>query len=375
MRIFWQIEGLNLEKLLRAAAREGIALSDVRRTQARCMTASVPAWQCRAFEKLCEQYGFLPQMVKASAGVRLIRAMRRRWPLAAGLLLGLALAYAGSLLVLRVEICGAGAHEAEVRRCLSREGVRVGRSLARISTDEVGTALALSVPGLAFAGVRMEGSVIVVQCAPATLGERAYAEGTLDIVAAQPGIITSIAALCGTPVVAPGDVVRRGQVLIRGEEQTEKGETRSIAAQGEVMAKCFAEGRAVIAMSEKQLLPTGRQRRTVALETPWGSRTLKTAQPYERGVSETKTEPVVGLFLPIFRKTVVYTEMRETEKMRTEAETKRLAERCAMQLAKKLTPAGSKILDNRTEYSIIESESVCAHAVIAYEAAIAGRLR
>lgn len=61
------------------------------------------------------------------------------------------------------------------------------------------------------------------------------------MVAARDGIVDSIRTKAGTALVQPGDVVRKGQILIRGEERTGSG-VRAVSARGVVMGARVGRG-------------------------------------------------------------------------------------------------------------------------------------
>ena len=69
------------------------------------------------------------------------------------------------------------------------------------------------------------------------------------IVAAQSGIIVRISAESGTPQVTAGQAVRKGQVLIRGQERTGGGGTQLCRAQGEIIARVFVRGDARVSLN------------------------------------------------------------------------------------------------------------------------------
>ena len=224
MRTMVRIEGVNLEKLLREAPKCGVTLFSVRRVGARRIFARADTKALPALAALCASSGWAIETVRTDWITCALRFGRRRPLLPIGLALCVGLVWLSAQMVLAISIGHAGENVAEVRRVLADQGVRPGRLKAACSVDRLREELALRLPGLAFAGVRYAGSTMLIDCYPAMEAERAGIPGEgMDIVAREAGIVTAIMASSGTPQVAIGQAVRRGQVLIRGEERTEQG--------------------------------------------------------------------------------------------------------------------------------------------------------
>lgn len=374
MRIGVEIEGLNLEKLLRAAAQEGVPLRDVRRTGERSMRASVSVRHGAALRAICARYGWEIREREAGSAVRAGRFLGRRRMLAAGAALCVAAVYALSQLVLRVEIENAGAYVAAVRQVLREEGAVPGRPKSSLSTDALRGRLEYALPGLAFAGVRFSGSALIVDCRAAREGEQTEVPGQgLDIVAGEAGIVTRVWASAGTPQVRPGQAVYAGQVIIRGEEHTAGGNVRPVRAQGEVTARVFARGDARVSLWEARTVETGEVRRRVTLVAPWGERVVRDAQPFDSQDQSARIEPVVGLYLPVYRRIETFAATEVFRSPRKETDARSMAQGAAEEIAKKQCPPGTQPLDKWTEYSMIDNEFVYATVVIEYERDIASR--
>lgn len=374
MRILVHIGGLNLERLLRTASVEGLALGRVRRMDERTMCALVWFWQLGALRRLCARCGWELREVRAGAPVRAARMLADRRMLAAGVAAGVALVYLLSQTVLAVRIDGAGESVAEVRRLLAQEGVAPGRLKAALSISHLQDALALGLPGLSFAGVRFAGSTLVVECEPAREGELLEIAGnSADVVAAQDGIVTRIWVSSGTPLVEPGQAVRKGQVLVRGEERAGGGEPVKTRAQGQVLARVWARGDARASLWRERTVETGETRMRVTLHTPWYERVVVDAQPFDSQDASVRTEPLVGLYLPVYRRIETFAQTVVNKTPRAEEEAKEDARGAAEALAKNKCPSGAEILDKSTEYSKINDEFVCATVILEYERDIASR--
>ena len=275
MRLTVEIEGINLEKLLRAAQEAGIVLQDIVRSGQRTIRASVLPGERAALETLCEKSGWQTREIRADVFVRVVRFFKKRFMLPVSAILCMMLVYFSSQMILSVRIEHAQENVAQVRSFLKETGVRPGRMKAAFSLDDLRAKLAYSLPGLAFTSFRYAGSTLIVDCRPAALGEMLAIPGNaLDIVAAKPGVITRISASSGTPVVVPGETVHKGQVLIKGEERTEKGGTCAVAAQGQVSARVYAQGQAGVRLNEVRTVETGQERTDFTLRTPWHARTF-----------------------------------------------------------------------------------------------------
>ena len=375
MRIGVRIEGINLEKFLRAAPESGVFLHGVRRTDARALEAQVSARGRAALWALCAQSGWRVFETGADSPVRTLRALRRRPMLLPGAALCVLLVWLSSQMILAVRIEHAQQNTAEVRRYLASQGVFPGRMKAAFSLNRLREGMALALPGAAFAGVRYAGSTMVVDCRPAVMGESTgVSGGGADIVALQPGIVTAITAASGTPQVKIGQAVRKGQVLIRGEERTEKGQTIAVRAEGDVRARVYASASAKAALTARRTQETGRRRTRVTLCLPGYRRVVRDAEPFASQDTDLRRERVVGLYLPLWREIETYIETIVTKAPADRGGAASAAQGAAEELAKKQCPPGALILDKWVDYSMIENEFVYATVVLELETSVAGRL-
>ena len=312
--------------------------------------------------------------VRAGLVVRMARLFKRRCMLGASVMLCVVLVWLSSGMIWKIEIEHAGENIAEVRRCLKAEGVCVGRFKRRVSTDKLKDALALAVPGLAHAAARFEGSILVIDCHGARLGEQAGVAGEgSDIVAAQSGIVVRISAESGTPQVTAGQAVRKGQVLIRGQERTGGGGTRLCRAQGEIIARVFARGDARVSLNAVETVETGEVRRRVTMESPWHSRIVADAQDFDSQDVSVERQAVVGLYLPVWRRVETLARTVHKQEKRLLADARSQAQGAAEKIAKLSCPAEAEILDKWVDYSMIDDEFVYATVVLAFEEEIGTR--
>jgi len=143
------------------------------------------------------------------------RAGRRKVFLLGGICFVLLL-YGLSSFIWHVQVDGTDEPEA-VASVLQKLHVRQGSPLYRIlDQDSLQLALLDQLPALAWVGVRIQGTAIyvhvIMRVAPSDLGHTA----PQSIVARVPGVITSVLASSGQPIVKPGQYIAPGAVLISG---------------------------------------------------------------------------------------------------------------------------------------------------------------
>lgn len=376
MYVTVQIDGINLEKLLSEAGRAGILIAGAKRIKPRTVILRVLAGDAGRLRALCERSGWLYAEIKPGLLLRFIRFLKKRPAFPVGMALCLLLVFVSSKMILGIRVLGAGENVAEVQRFLNENGVRPGRFQVAFSLDELRAELAYRLPGLSFVSFRYAGSTLICDCQPAIDGERIAVGGSgQDIVAAQSGIVTSIVVFQGTPMVEPGQAVHKGQLLIAGYERSEKGTQMPVQAQGQVLARVYASGQARVSLKQTHTVETGQTRTRVTIASPWHRRVVRDAEPFASQDISRHIQPVIGLFLPLWREIETYaqTEIFTQERSRTDAAS--MAQGAAEKIAKEQCPPRALILDKWVKYSMINNEFVYASVVLEYQTSIAGRIK
>lgn len=138
---------------------------------------------------------------------------------------------------IRIEYDG-DLREDELITALGEAGLSVGAGWGSLRTSEIEARLLLYNPKLAFAAINREGTVASVTLRDKDGGELKdeIPPEASNIVAEFDGVIEEITVLSGVAAVAPGDVVRKGDILISGILEGEGGS--SVArARGRVIAR------------------------------------------------------------------------------------------------------------------------------------------
>ena len=261
-RIEVRIEGFQIGKLLDAAARSGMLLKAIRVDSETAVRAEIAACDLKQLQKLAgARYRVTPQVRRGV--VYQTRALLRRPMLVIGVLLAASMVIAESFFVAAVTIDGYRAiPESALRDCLAASGVREGVYRPGIDWGQAEAALFETFPQIMWVRLVYDGRLVVLEVAETghqiIRGESELAadeeklfipapepqNGYCNIVAARSGYIERIDPLWGDAMAEPGDYVKKGQILIRGQipiETTTFDENAPkeycVRARGEVWAR------------------------------------------------------------------------------------------------------------------------------------------
>lgn len=234
----FRVTGPFPERFINLCTRGGVGLWDTHREEG-CITGSTALSHRRQIEYYASKAG-AELTILQSAGVQPAaqRYHRRRglWIGAALLLLGFLVM---SRMVWRIEVRGLETlAEEPVLTILSQNGVHAGSWASRINAREVERRMQVSFSEIAWIAVNIEGSTATIVIEEAVVPPAVVEDHVpTNVIAAKTGFITRVEAYDGNAVVAPGDSVQAGQLLISGIMDNGKGESRTAHARGRIYAE------------------------------------------------------------------------------------------------------------------------------------------
>lgn len=258
------VEGRATEKFINLAMHEGIPLWNIRHgPEHAVMNADVDSFF--DLRHLAKRSGCRLRIKRKAGFAFLISRLIRRRGLVAGLIIFVATLYTLSSFVLFVSVEGNERLESEhIRRLAADAGARPGMPKWRLNKDELAHQLILAEPELAWVGVQIRGTRMVLEVKEKIKSPVAF-ERPGHLVAAKYGLVDEVLVISGVARVAPGDTVSKGQVLIEGALRplaqhggTAIHQAATVRARGEVWARVWYEGYGEAALVETERVPTGR---------------------------------------------------------------------------------------------------------------------
>ncbi|MCL2751413.1 MAG: sporulation protein YqfD [Firmicutes bacterium] len=300
-------EGLNQLKLISAALKKNIKLYRAEQHTARIYTYALNAADLPEFNMLAQGLGIAVTAAGISGPAGFFRALRVRPVLAAGLALSIALIFLNNSFIWRIEIPDTeNIPASEIAAVVRRQcGLRAGTPIRKIDKNEISRRVFDSVGTAAFVDVSVVGTTLLVSVREAVpTPEKDDALESPDIVAVADAVILAVTAVSGTPLVGPGDIVRRGQTLVAGYRTDTAGDNE-MQTPVRAVAKVYAK---VVYYNHKMCFPYAVTYRRTGVKTQTRSLIVRgkkffgkePAVPfafYETEYHETYAAP--GNFLPL----------------------------------------------------------------------------
>lgn len=359
----FEAEGLNIERLIHQAGERGIIITGLKRLSRRKITGLAVEDELPLLQEIADRGGWKLTIGRRQGAGRMLENLRSRWLLAVCVAAAAGLVLASMQLVWRIEVRDAGRYEADIRGYLEAVDVRPLRLRKSIDPAALRDALEWRYPEIAWIECGWRGMTLSITVMEGVAsGETLTYLGSGDVVAARDGVVDSVITVAGTPQVSAGDVVRKGDVLILGEERTSEGAIRPVSARGKVYARVWESAQVQMSLWEAETIPTGREQTVLIASTPWFDLWRATDSGFEEQDVAIKTLRLGGLFLPVELRQERRIEVDVHRRQRDLAELKAEAERAALRLLQEKIRIGDEFLTKWVDYSIVDDEILCADA-------------
>lgn len=356
------VEGLNVERLIHRAGQQGISLMNIRRKGVK-LYGRVEESAASQLCTLAEQGGWRIQLGSRAGMGRAAEIIRRRALLAAGCLLAGIAAIMASQMMWRIEVIDGGIYESDIRRYLEETGIVPICWKRQVDTASLRDDLEWRYPDVAWIETGWRGMALQIRVVQgAAAGDTIGVDGSDDVVASRDGIVASVITVAGTPQVKAGEIVRKGQVLIAGVERIAGEETRSVAARGQVMARVWDAASVIMDTRERQTVYTGRSCETYAVALPWFDLWRQGESGYEQEDIAVRTLPLGGIFFPLSIRYQTHLEANVSMAARNMEDVKGEAGVAALRKLRQKIGVSDDLVDKWVDYSMIDSEQVCAVA-------------
>lgn len=237
-----ELQARELEKIINRLCNNGLEIANVKKLSVNVMTFDI---NLKNYEKLKNMISGTNAKIKINKGsgiVFFMRKLKRRISMVLGILIfAVVIAYLSNF-IWGIDITTEkNISPYEIRQELNQLGIKSGINKNNINVYRIEEELSKNNNNIMWARVRIIGSKLKVniverQAPPIIINDSTPS----DLVAKRDGIVMRVFTKAGTSVVKNGDVVRKGQLLVKGKQGKEDS-AYAVHASGTVIARTYYE--------------------------------------------------------------------------------------------------------------------------------------
>lgn len=237
-----ELQARDLEKIINRLCNNGLEIANVKKLSVNVMTFDIDLKNYEKLKNMISGTNAKIKIIKGSGIVFFMRKLKRRISMVLGILIfTVVIAYLSNF-IWGIDITTEkNISPYEIRQELNQLGIKSGINKNNINVYNIEEELSKNNNNIMWARVRIIGSKlkvnIVERQAPPTIINDSTPS---DLVAKRDGIVIRVFTKAGTSVVKNGDVVRKGQLLVKGE-QGKEGSAYAVHASGTVIARTYYE--------------------------------------------------------------------------------------------------------------------------------------
>lgn len=356
------IEGINIEKFLNVLIRNKINIYDVKRINNTKMEFKVDRKDFKEFKEIYRNSKY-DVKVKQKMGLpflaKRIYKYKGMWICA---IISLVILMSTSLFVTDIYIqAPEGIDKVEVRKELAKAGVKPGVYKKGIDRKEVRDYVMSKFNDIAYVSINVKGTNIFVTVTKKDESlEQKKETDYCNVIASKNGIIEKVIPRSGNQMVNPGDIVKKGDVLVSGANSK---------SMPEVWATTYYESKQTDNYIEQRKVKTGKKKQIYTFSFYDKSFILRRKINYKNYEIENKEYKIeIGNYtFPLKVKVSNFYEVNIKEiKKDTEEVKKQLMEKAEKEL-EYIMPVDARLKDAKHQYKVKKDKLECIITVTMLE--------
>ncbi len=323
------IEGYYIERFINICISKRIILWNMKRKRNIILHANIGIKDFKRLKEVARKTGCKIYIDKKKGLPFILNRYRKRKIFAICVLLILILLFTTSKFIWNIQIIGDGVDTDGIIQDINQCGVNIGMLKSKVDTKKVINDIRLKRDDIAWMGISLEGTNVIIEIVkaekkPEIIDEKEYC----SIISDKEGVITKISAQNGTLLVKPGDVVKKGDVLVGGWMEGKFTGIRYVHSNADIEAKVWYSKKEKMILSGETREKTGREEKRYGINLNNFKINLYKSLPkfknYDTINENKKLKLFSNFYLPIEILTDTYYEVVLTPKTYTVEEAKKI---------------------------------------------------
>ena len=365
-----EIEGYYIERFINICQNKKILIWNLKREKGVKLFFNIGIKDFKSLKQISRKTNCKIKIIRKKGMPFLLHRYKKRKIFAIFLVLIFFFIYTSSRYVWNIDVNVENDLSIEnIEKDLYNLGLKRGIRKASIDTDKIINEIRLKRNDISWIGIDLKGTNAIIKIVKADeKPDLIDSSDYCNIVAAKSGVITNIIAQNGTALVATGDQVNKGDVLIAGYMEGKYTDKRYVHSLGEVQAKIKYKKSEKIYLNQDILKETGNQEKKFQIKFNNFQinfyKTLSNFKIYDTIYKEKKLKIFSNFYLPI-------SVMEITNKEQIK-ETKNYSKEEAIEVEKeKLSAEIEKDIANKENIQDIKVDTIekqdCIEVCVTYE--------
>lgn len=270
-----QVESAFPERVVNLCAAHAIPFWDLCWIDGTTFTIRTSSRALPRLRAVTEQTDCTITVLRQTGAPVLLRGLRRRYVLLAGLALFLLLLFGGNLFIWDFRVTGNETVPTEtILRSLEEYGITIGTIGLRIDQEAMRNHVLLELPDVSWLVVNVKGCTAHVQVVERQRPPQIVQEDEItNMVASRSGLVTRVEPLDGKAQVSMGSTVTEGQLLISGVVDSTRTGMRLVHGMGNVWARTWYDLSVLVPLREVQ--QTAQEAKTTRIWLDFGKHQIK----------------------------------------------------------------------------------------------------
>lgn len=253
-----EIQALMPEKFINILWKNNIHAKNIKKITITTLTMDISLNDYDRVEELAKKTNTKVQILKKRGMAFYIIRLKKRIALLIGSVLFICIIYYLSTFIWNIEISSQhNISPYEIRQELMSLGIKPGISKRSINVYDIEEKLIKNNDDIIWVKARIEGSSLKINAEERISPPNLIAEDSpCNLIASRDSQIVRVYTKAGTAVVKENDIVKRGQLLVKGQQGRE-GMTYAVHADGNVIGRTFYEETKVVPTRGTKRVRTG----------------------------------------------------------------------------------------------------------------------
>ena len=377
-----RVEGQYPERFLNVCAKRGILLWNVFPRAKTLITCHISNRHFKRLPELVVKTGVSVQILEKHGLPVVLANLKKRKGFVAGILAFFVLLITVNQFIWKIEIVGCETvSQALVKERLAEYGLKIGAFRPFLDEKKIQNRVLIEVPELAWLWANKRGSKVIVEVKEKVPVPQMFdIHDFCNIVAKKDGVIDAMVVKSGVPMVALGDTVQKGDILVSGLILSEKGVApRQVQSEAEIIARVWYEESKTFPLWETREVATGEKENRYMLHLfGWNLDLSFGKKPgFSRYVQEEKNYELsfFGKYLGLgLTRTTFFEQESLRERMSVESIVAHGTQDIEQAIDQKTAPNSQK-KESKAEFRLVDEDHVEVMVVAEYLEDIAEKVR